>query len=253
MLSNIRLNRPIVFFDLETTGVSVTQDHIIELSATKFHPNGHQEKINCLMNPGIPIPPEASAVHGFTDQLVKEKPRFEEFASSLYDFFKDCDLAGFNIANFDVPLLAEEFSHSGLNPPFDGTTKILDGLKVFHHFEKRDLTAAYRFYCGKSLENAHSADADVAATIEILNGQIKHYTLPNSVSELAAITQKREMLDFAGKFARNDMGEIVLTFGKHKGEKAAEVSQYLDWMVRQGDFPVHTKLIAQKIRNGKLK
>jgi len=253
MLSNIKLNRPIVIFDLETTGVSVTQDRIIELSATKFHPNGQKEKINHVMNPGIPIPPEASTVHGFTDKSVKDKPRFQEFASGLYDFFKDCDLAGFNIANFDVPLFAEEFSRTGLNPPFDESTKILDGLKVFHHFEKRDLTAAYKFYCGKSLENAHSADADVAATIEVINSQIKHYALPDSVSELAAITQDGERLDFAGKFARDNNGHIILTFGKHKGEKAVEASEYLDWMVRKGDFPAHTKLIAQKIRSGKLK
>lgn len=252
MFSNVTLTRPIVFFDLETTGINPTTDRIIELCVVKLHPDGQRESQVHVFNPTIPIPKEASDVHGFTDEMVKDKPIFAEKAKELQGFFAGCDLGGYNIVSFDLPLIAEEFCRASLFPPFNKDTRLVDGLKIFYAHEKRDLTSAYRFYCGKSLEDAHSAEADVNASIEVLNMQVERYGLLETVEELHSFSGGgSEIIDFAGKFARNEQGVIVLTFGKNAGKPAIEDKGYLEWMLKS-DFPMYTKYIIGKILKGEL-
>lgn len=262
----LKLRNPLVFFDLETTGTIVSQDKIIELSFVKLMPNG--EKINRTMrlNPGKPIPTESSLIHGIYDEDVKNAPKFKEIGKELAKFLEGCDLAGYSILKFDVPMLVEEFLRAEIE--FDvSKRKLIDAQKIFHLMEKRTLSAAFKFYCGKSLDGAHGAEADTLATLEVLDAQVKLYenqsvtdalgnllgTIENDMDSLHKITCN-DMVDLAGRFVLNSEGEEVFNFGKYKNRLISEVLEkepnYYDWMMK-GDFPLDTKrrLTQIKLRN----
>lgn len=236
------LVKPILFFDLETTGLSITQDRIVELSFTKIMPDGERITRTRRLNPEIPIPAEASAVHGITDADVKDLSNFKAIASALAEHMKDCDLAGFNILGFDLPMLAEEFHRAGVEPPFNSATKIVDAKVIFHQYEKRDLSAAVMFYCGRVHEGAHSAEADVLSTIDVLEAQITKYSLPADVPSLHLLCEGDKIrVDYAGKFIKDQEGNILFNFGKHKGKNTLSEPSYLEWMINSGDFTRDTK------------
>jgi DNA polymerase-3 subunit epsilon len=250
-LLNIKLLKPLIFFDTETTGIDKVKDRIVELSTIKYFPDGKRELITQKFNPTIPIPEFASKIHGIYDEDVKNQPTFADKANELSNYFQNCDLAGYNIIFFDVPIVVEEFLRAGVSLPFNGETKYLDALKIFYDNEKRDLTSAYKFYCNKDLTDAHSAEADTSATIEVLNRQIEKYDLVPSVDSLHAICNDSEIIDYERKFIRNEDGEIVFTFGKHKDKYVKDERDYLKWMLT-ADFSNYTKLVIQKIIDGKL-
>lgn len=253
---NLELSRPIAVFDLETTGVNTSTDRIIEISIHKVHPNGKQETRTHRVNPGIPIPPKSTAIHGISDADVANEPTFSELAANLYIFLNDCDLAGFNSNKFDVPLLVEEFHRADYD--FDVTERnLVDVQNIFHKKEPRTLVAAYQFYCGKDLSNAHSAEADTLATYEILEAQLAKYPeLDRKPELLSKFTTMHNAVDLAGRFVKNDENVIVFNFGKHKGKPATEVlaaePSYYGWMMN-GDFSQNTKAVLKKIRNGNIK
>lgn len=231
----------IIFFDLETTGVSITKDRIVQLSAIKVNQDMQIiDKKKILVNPTIPIPKEASDVHHITDEMVKDCPRFKSYSKAVFEFFKDCILAGFNIKNFDVPLLAEEFAREGLDFNFD--IKIIDAYQIFIQKEKRDLASAVKFYCGYDIEGAHDAEVDNKATIDVLSGQMFAYGM--SLNECIEFC-KTETLDFAGKIGLKD-GEPIYTFGKDKGKKVRDEPGFARWMLSQ-DFSSNTKSIIRDI------
>lgn len=241
-----------VFFDLETTGVSITHDRIVEVSFLKVYPNGKEEIKSRRINPGMPIPPQATAIHGITDEDVKDCPTFKQVARSLADQLEGCDLAGFNSSRFDVPMLAEEFLRAGVD--FDmSKRKFVDVQIIFHRKEQRTLEAAYAFYCNKQLENAHSAEADAMATYEVLKSQLDRY--PDLVNDIDALSKEyssfNNNLDFAGRIILNEEGVEVFNFGKHKGKPVLQVLKnepgYYSWMM-EGDFPLNTKQVLTKIR-----
>ncbi|MBO5903701.1 MAG: 3'-5' exonuclease [Tidjanibacter sp.] len=247
----LNLKRPIVFFDLETTGVDVTNDRIVEIAVVKVDPNGDKDVKVRRINPGMPIPPEATAVHGITDEDVKDAPRFEQIARSLYAFIDGCDLGGFNSNKFDVPMLAEEFLRAGVEVDFKNR-KFVDVQTIFHKKEQRTLSAAYMFYCGKELENAHSASADTLATYEVLEAQLDRYPdLENDINFLSEYSCRDRSVDYAGRIMLDDNGCEVFAFGKYKGQSVAEVFRkepsYYDWMMK-GDFPLYTKRVITEIR-----
>lgn len=246
------MKNPIVFFDLETTGVNVTHDRIVEISFLKVYPNGKEEIKSRRINPQMPIPPQATAIHGITDEDVKDCPTFKQIAKSLADQLEGCDLAGFNSSRFDVPLLAEEFLRAGVE--FDvSRRKFIDVQIIFHKKEQRTLEAAYDFYCHKKLENAHSAEADTRATYEVLKAQLDRY--PDLKNDMAALSQEyssfNNNVDFAGRIVLDEKGVEVFNFGKHRGKAVSEVFRdepsYYDWMMN-GDFPLNTKQVLTKIR-----
>lgn len=248
----LNLKNPIVFFDLETTGVNVTHDRIVEISFLKVYPNGKEEIKSRRINPEMPIPPQATAIHGITDEDVKDCPTFKQIAKSLADQLEGCDLAGFNSSRFDVPLLAEEFLRAGVE--FDvSRRKFIDVQIIFHKKEQRTLEAAYDFYCHKKLENAHSAEADTRATYEVLKAQLDRY--PDLKNDMAALSQEyssfNNNVDFAGRIVLDEKGVEVFNFGKHRGRAVSEVFRdepsYYDWMMN-GDFPLNTKQVLTKIR-----
>ncbi len=247
----LKLNNPIVFFDLETTGVDVSHDRIVEIAVIKLLPNGDREEKVRRINPGMPIPPEATAVHGITDEDVKDCPRFENIARSLYAFIEGCDMGGFNSNKFDVPVLAEEFLRAGIEVDFK-RRKFVDVQNIFHKKEQRTLSAAYQFYCGKNLEDAHSAAADTKATCEVLEAQLDRYPdLENDVAFLAEYSRRDNSVDYAGRIVLDEKGVEVFSFGKYKGHSVAAVFQrepsYYDWMMK-GDFPLYTKRVITEIR-----
>ena len=247
----LNLKRPIVFFDLETTGVDTAKDRIVEISMVKVMPDGEEITRTRLINPQMPIPADATAVHGITDEDVKDQPSFAQIAKSLYQFIEGCDFGGFNSNRFDLPMLVEEFLRAGVNIDFKNR-KFIDVQNIFHKMEQRTLVAAYKFYCNKDLENAHSAEADTRATYEVLMAQLDRYPeLENDVQALAEFSTRGEVADFAGRIVFNDKGEEVFNFGKYKGYKVNEVFQrepsYYDWMMN-GDFPLYTKKIITEIR-----
>ena len=247
----LNLKRPIVFFDLETTGVDTAKDRIVEISMVKVMPDGEEITRTRLINPQMPIPADATAVHGITDEDVKDQPSFAQIAKSLYQFIEGCDFGGFNSNRFDLPMLVEEFLRAGVNIDFKNR-KFIDVQNIFHKMEQRTLVAAYKFYCNKDLENAHSAEADTRATYEVLMAQLDRYPeLENDVQALAEFSTRGEVADFAGRIVFNDKGEEVFNFGKYKGYKVSEVFQrepsYYDWMMN-GDFPLYTKKIITEIR-----
>jgi DNA polymerase-3 subunit epsilon len=247
----LTLKRPLFFFDLETTGTNIVHDRIVELAYIKLHPDGREESKTRRINPGIPIPAEATAVHGISDDDVRDCPTFRQIAKSLADIIGDSDLAGFNSTRFDIPLLAEEFLRADVDIDFS-TRKFLDMQVIFHRREPRTLEAAYKFYCGKeALNDAHSAAADTRATMEVLFGQLERYgDLPHTVDELAAeYSGHNDNVDLAGRIIRNEQGKEIINFGKYKGQPAEEVLKdtgYYDW-IQKGDFTANTKAVIRRI------
>lgn len=257
---DLKLKKDLVFFDLETTGTNVSNDRIIEIASIKLMMDGSEEKKYWLVNPGIPIPPASTAIHGISDKDVKNAPKFADIAEEVHSFFKDCDLGGYNHIKFDIPLLLEEFSR--LEISFDLKNKrLLDAQKIFFFMEPRTLSAAYRFYCDKELENAHSAMADTEATLEVLKAQIEKYKgLVPPGMDSAPISENLDdvhklavgnMVDLAGRIVMNSENEKVFNFGKHKGKLVSDIflkePSYYDWMMR-GDFAADTKRHITEIK-----
>lgn len=251
----LKLTRPICFFDLETTGIDVARDRIVEISIFKVYPNGTKESKTWLVNPTIPIPPQVTAVHGISDEKVANEPTFAELASQIHNMIKDSDLAGFNSDRFDIPLLAEELLRAGVD--FDMKNRVsVDVQTIFHKMEERTLSAAYKFYCGQTLENAHSAEADTMATYEILKSQLDRYTdLENDMKSLSEFTTRKKSVDFAGFIAINDKRQEYFTFGKYKNVLVDEVFDkdpgYYGW-IQNADFPLYTKKVLTGIKLRKL-
>jgi DNA polymerase III subunit epsilon len=248
---NLTLTKPIIFFDLETTGVNIATDRIVEISILKVFPNGNKESKTWLVNPEIEIPAEATAVHGITNEKVVMEPTFKELAPKINELIADCDLAGFNSNRFDIPLLAEELMRAGID--FDmNNRKAIDVQVIFHKKEQRTLSAGYQFYCGKNLENAHSAEADTNATYEILLAQLKKYDdIGNTVDSLSEFSSHRDRADFAGFVLYNEQGNEIFSFGKYKGRTVEEVlienPGYFAWM-QNADFPLYTKKVLREIK-----
>lgn len=250
-MSKLQLERPIVFFDIESTGVDPVKDRIIELSMLRITPEGVETSLRVLVHPEMSIPAESTAVHGISDEDVAGKPTFKEVATQVASFMEDCDLGGYNCLRFDIPMLAEEFYRAEV--PVDlKSRKVIDVQVIFHEREQRTLTAAYSYYCGKELENAHSADADTRATYEVLLGQLEMYDdLPGSVAGLHEYTHFGKNVDFAGRFVYDDEGRELFNFGKYRGRPVEEVltrePSYFDWMMR-GDFAKDTLYSLMQIK-----
>ena len=247
----LKLNNPLLFFDLETTGLNIACDRIVEIAAVKVFPDGHIEEKRRYINPEMPIPKEAQDVHHITDEMVKGQPTFRQIAKSLAQWMEGCDIAGYNSTKFDIPLLAEEFLRAGVEFDFR-KRKLIDVQNIFHKMEQRTLVAAYAFYCNKDLEGAHSALEDAKATYEVLKAQLDKYdgTLQNDVKFLADFTTRNRLADYAGRFILNDNDEPVFNFGKYKGRKVEDVLRnepsYYDWMMN-GDFTLDTKKVLTQI------
>ncbi|MFP5470647.1 MAG: exonuclease domain-containing protein [Bacteroidia bacterium] len=250
---NLKITRPVAFFDLETTGVNIATDRIVEISILKVHPNGNKDSLTRRINPTIPIPIQASEVHGIYDIDVVDCPKFPEVASEILNFISDSDLAGYNSNKFDIPLLVEEFLRAKIEVDFSDK-KFIDVQNIFHKMEQRTLVAAYKFYCNKELDNAHSAEADILATYEVLEAQLEKYKeLEPTTDFLHQFTfNGNKNVDFASRIIYNEKGEETFNFGKHKGRTVAEIFKkepsYYSWMM-QGDFPLHTKHIITKIKD----
>ena len=247
----LKLKRPIVFFDLETTGISVSSDRIVEISALKIFPEGKEQWFNTRVNPEMPISPQATAIHGISDSDVADAPSFKEIAKNLASFLEGCDLAGFNALKFDVPLLAEEFLRVNVEYYFL-KPRYVDVQIIFHKKEQRTLSAAYQFYCKKVLDDAHSAKADTFATYQVLKAQLDRYPdLENDIQKLSDYSSYNENVDFAGRIIRDENGVELFNFGKHKGKSVEEVFRtepsYYSWMMN-GDFPLYTKKILTEIK-----
>ncbi len=248
----LNLKNPLIFFDLETTGTDTIHDRIVEISYLKVHPNGKEEVKTKRINPEIPIPPSASAIHGIYDDDVNDCPTFKQIARSLAVQMEGCDLAGFNSSRFDIPLLAEEFLRAGVDIDFS-KRKMIDVQIIFHKKEQRTLEAAYRFYCDKELTDAHSAEADTLATYEVLKAQLDKYSdLENDIEKLASeFSFFNDNVDLAGRIIRNEHGIEVFNFGKHKGKSVAEVLKhepsFYAWMM-DADFALNTKQVLTKIK-----
>lgn len=259
----LNLKIPLCFFDLETTGINITQDRILEIAIIKVLPSGEVIRKSNVVNPTIPIPAESTAIHGISEADVKDKPTFKEVAKDYAKFFEGADLAGFNILKFDVPMLVEEFLRAGVD--FDySRKKLIDAQKIFHLMEKRSLSAAFKFYCGKDMIDAHSAEADTQATLDVLYAQIERYenqdvtdglgkkmgVIKNDMEVLHKLTAS-DLVDLAGRMTRNEKGEPVFNFGKHKNKPVLQVFKeepsYYDWMMN-GDFPMDTKRRLTEIK-----
>jgi DNA polymerase-3 subunit epsilon len=264
MSIKLNLRKPIIFFDLETTGVNVSSDRIVEICALKINPDQSEEIRTKRINPTIPIPLESSLVHGIYDDDVKDEPTFRAIAKSLHEFIGNADLAGFNSNKFDVPLLIEEFGRVGIEFDMDDR-KLVDIQNIFHQMEQRTLSAAYKFYCGKEHLGAHGAEADVRATYDVLLAQIERYKgveykdrkgnvsqpIENDIEKLAEFTTNSDWADFAGRIAFDKEGQEIFNFGKHKGKRVEDVFKrepsYYDWMMN-GDFTTSTKRVLEKIK-----
>lgn len=247
----LNLKNPIVFFDIESTGLNVATDRIVEISIVKINPDGSEEIKTRRINPTIPISPEAQKVHGISDEDVKNEPTFAQIAKSLAKWMEGCDIAGYNSMKFDIPLLSEEFLRADVDFDFR-KRKLVDVQNIFHKMEQRTLTAAYKFYCQKDLENAHSAEADTLATYEILKAQLDKYPdLQNDVKFLAEFSTKSKFVDYAGRIVYNEKDVPVFNFGKHKGRAVTEVLKaepsYYSWMMN-GDFTRDTKKVLTEIK-----
>jgi DNA polymerase-3 subunit epsilon len=247
----LKLTKPMCFFDLETTGINITSDRIVEISILKVFPNGKEERHTWKVNPEMPIPPETTAVHGISDEDVKDAPTFKQLAKEVHNLIKDADLAGFNSNRFDIPLLAEEMLRVDMD--FDMKSRVaVDVQTIFHKKEQRTLSAAYKFYCNESLENAHSAEADTVATYEVLKAQLDRYDdLENDAKFLAEFSSRKKFADFAGFLIYNKEGEECFSFGKHKGKLVTEVLEnepgYFGWLLN-ADFPLYTKKVLTAIK-----
>ncbi len=247
----LNLSKPICFFDLETTGISITSDRIVEISVLKVFPNGKEESKTWLVNPEMKIPEEIVEIHGISNEDVADKPAFKELAKEVYTMIKDSDLGGFNSNRFDIPLLAEEMLRADID--FDMKNRLaVDVQTIFHKMEQRTLTAAYRFYCDKNLEGAHSAEADTMATYEVLKAQIARYDeVENDTKFLAEFSSRKRFADFAGFIAYNKEGVECFSFGKHKGKLVTDVLEkepgYFGWLLN-ADFPLYTKKVLTAIK-----
>ncbi|MGG8497810.1 exonuclease domain-containing protein [Tenacibaculum sp. TC6] len=247
----LNLTRPIVFFDLETTGINIATDRIVEISILKVFPNGNKESKTWLVNPEIEIPAEAIAVHGITNEKVVTEPTFKELASKINEMIGDADLAGFNSNRFDIPLLAEELLRADIDFDMENR-KAIDVQVIFHKKEQRTLSAGYKFYCGKDLDDAHSAEADTLATYEILKAQLDKYEdIENSVEALSEFSAHRERADFAGFVLYNEEGKEIFSFGKYKGRTVEDVLKenpgYHSW-IQNAEFPLYTKKVLRQIK-----
>ena len=247
----LKLERPIIFFDLETTGLTIGKDHIVELCFIRLEPNGCERAETLRFNPGMHIPKESSDVHGIKDEDVKDCPTFAEKAAELAQVFEGCDIAGYNSNRFDVPMLAEEFALAGVDIHIE-EKRLVDVQNIFHKMEQRTLVAAYKFYCGRDLEAAHSALADTRATLEVLEAQLDRYsdTLQNDVSFLANFTQMVRGVDLACRFIYGDNNVEIVNFGKYKGQPLRDVLRkdpsYKNWIL-QGDFTQNTKQTLERL------
>ncbi|MBS2213245.1 ribonuclease H-like domain-containing protein [Carboxylicivirga mesophila] len=247
----LHLKNPIVFFDLETTGINIANDRIVEIAILKVNVDGSEESYCYKVNPEIPIPQVTSEIHGIYDEDVKDAPTFKELGKTLAKIIEGCDIAGFNSNKFDVPLLAEEFIRADVD--FDmKKRKFVDVQTIFHKMEKRTLSAAYKFYCDKDLNNAHSAEADTKATYEVLKAQLDRYEeLENNIEFLNDFSSFNRNADFIGRIIFNDKGLEVFNFGKYKGKSVEEVLKkdpsYYGWMMN-GDFPLFTKKVLTNIK-----
>jgi DNA polymerase-3 subunit epsilon len=247
----LNLRRPLVVFDLETTGVSVTHDRIVEICLLKVFPDFREEIRTYRVNPGIPIPAGATAVHGISNADVADKPSFKELSAELNLYLRDCDFGGFNSNKFDFPMLVEEFFRAGIE--FDiQKCKFIDAQRIYHMKEPRTLSAAYKFYCSRELENAHSAEADTVATWEIIRAQLHKYTdLPEDIEGLHKLTGQDLLADLAGRLVFSEKGDILFNFGKHKGKLVKDIllnePGYYNWMM-DGDFPQQTKNVLTRLR-----
>ncbi|MBQ0768039.1 MAG: 3'-5' exonuclease [Bizionia sp.] len=247
----LNLKKPICFFDLETTGVNISKDRVVEISILKVFPNGNKESKTWLVNPEMPIPAETTAIHGITNEKVANEPTFKALSKDINAMIKDCDLAGFNSNRFDIPLLAEEMLRAEMD--FDMKNRVaIDVQTIFHKMEKRTLSAAYQFYCNESLENAHSAEADTNATYEVLKAQIERYDdIENDTKFLAEFSAHKKFADFAGFITFNKEGVECFSFGKHKGKLVLDVLDkepgYFGWLLN-ADFPLYTKKVLTAIK-----
>jgi DNA polymerase-3 subunit epsilon len=247
---NISLKKPLCVFDLETTGLQITKDRIVQIAIIKILPDGSKKDLNLIVNPEMVIPQEVIDIHGITNEHAAKAPTFKELAPQIISFIGDSDLAGFNSNKFDIPVLAEEFLR--VNAKFDLSQRaFIDVQNIFHKMEQRTLVAAYKFYCGKTLENAHDAMYDTIATWEVLEKQIEHYELNTNVQALADLSRagNHKILDMAGRIALNENNEVVYNFGKHKGKTIENIAKtepgYYGWML-EADFPLYTKSILRK-------
>ena len=247
----LQLSRPLAFIDLETTGVNISTDRIVEIAMVKINPDGSRQVKRKLINPLMPIPASSSEIHGITDEMVKDAPSFKQAANEIKQFIDACDLGGYNSNRFDIPMLIEEFLRAGIVFSIEGR-KLVDVQKVFHMMEQRTLSAAYKFYCQKNLDDAHSAEADATATWEVLEAQIERYPqIGNTVESIVKFTGEDDIVDFARRFIKEN-GIEIFNFGKHKGKPVTQVlkeePQYYDWMMK-GDFPMNTKQKLTEILN----
>lgn len=261
---HIKLNKPLIFIDLEATGLSIGSDRIVEISLLKLNPDNSTETKTERVNPEIPIPEQVSKIHGIYQKDIADSPSFKQLAPELLRFIGNSDFAGFNSNKFDIPMLAEEFLRSEVDFDLEGR-KLVDVQNIFHFMEPRNLSAAYKFYCNKSIENAHSAEADVTATFEIFKAQLQRYgntvledekgneyhPIVNDISKLTELNTRSKNADLAGRIVFNEKGVEVFSFGKHKDKSVVEVftkePSYYNWMMN-GDFPLYTKKIITKIR-----
>ena len=254
-MAELQLKKPICFFDIESTGVNVVKDRIVEISILKVFPNGNKESRTWLVNPEMEIPEEVVAIHGISNEKVANEPTFKELAHRVHDMIKDADLAGYNSNKFDIPLLAEEFLRAEID--FDFSKKrAVDVQNIFHKKEQRTLEAAYRFYCDKTLENAHSAEADTNATYEILKAQLSRYEdLENDIPFLADYSNRFRAADFAGFIILDENDNECFSFGKYKGRKVEEILEqdpgYFGWM-QNAEFPLYTKKVLANIKLKKI-
>jgi len=248
----LNLKKPIIFFDLETTGLDISNDRIVEICYIKLEPNGNEESRTMRLNPEMHIPEQASKVHGIFDEDVKDCPTFRDVAEDLAKTFQGCDLAGFNSNRFDIPMLAEAFARAEVSIDLS-ENQMVDVQNIYHKLERRTLIAAYKFYCGKDLEDAHSALADTRATLEVLEAQLDKYPndLKNDIPFLAEYSRKENTVDLAGRFIYDDNHNEIVNFGKYKGKSVKEVllrdPGYYGW-VMQGDFTLNTKQVLTRLR-----
>ncbi len=247
----LKLSKPICFFDLETTGINIANDRIVEIAVLKVFPNGNKESFVWKVNPTIPIPAVTSAIHGITDEMVVNEPTFKELAPKIFALIKDCDLGGYNSNRFDIPLLAEELLRAEIDYDLKKAASV-DVQTIFHKKEKRTLEAAYMFYCNEELKNAHSAAADTNATYEVLKSQLDRYDeLENDVSFLSTFSAHNKFADFAGYIGINKKGQETFAFGKHKGSLVLDILEkepgYFGWLLN-ADFPLYTKKVLTRIK-----
>ncbi|GAB2774025.1 exonuclease domain-containing protein [Salinimicrobium soli] len=252
----LKLTKPICFFDLEATGMNVAKDRIVEISILKIYPNGNKESRTWLVNPEMTIPKEVVAVHNITNEKVANEPTFKELAGTIYEMIRGCDIAGYNSNRYDIPLLAEEMLRAGVD--FDMKNMLaVDVQTIFHKMEQRTLSAAYRFYCGKELDGAHRAEADTEATYEVLKSQLDRYgeDLQNDVKWLSEFSARKNCADFAGFISYNKKGQEVFSFGKHKNKCVEDILEqepgYFGWF-QNADFPLYTKKVLTAIKLRKL-